>query len=581
MKILFFFFISSLAFGQHRSVVIGHQSKLNGVLLSSHPNATQLIPGHFLIEENRIAELESFDYISEFRTIGQQFSYTSNELIIRIKNVNESILDRLSLFGTVKLNEFNNTLITVISSAKNENTMRDYCQQIKNIENVVHVHPNQYFTLNVTSNDPLYPNQWYLENSGTALQFNGTNDADIDIEQAWDLALGDDIIVSVMDSGIDTLHEEFQGRLLPGLDAFATDSINTNGFPFTNYDENAHGTACAGIIGATKDNNIGISGIAPNVKLVPTRMFFYISFNNQILPFTNMSALINASAYSWNVANADVISCSAGLTDEFINLLVIDTAICNQELRMAHENGRNGKGCVLLFSAGNDNIPSVLWPANLPETIAVGASDMCDKRKRPSDCSGETWWGSSYGQTLDLVAPGVKIATCDISGSIGYSTNNYTLSYNGTSAACPIAAGVSALLLDRNSNLTADEVKHILDATAEKVSPYSYDSTTLHGTWNQEVGHGRINAHLALQQAFSASLDSESQEFIVYPNPVKDYLYVSCAHHELKNLSLFNLEGKFVMHVEINQATTIKNLAAGCYYLKSKDTTKKIIVLSH
>ena len=92
-----------------------------------------------------------------------------------------------------------------------------------------------------------------------------------------------------MDSGIDTLHPEFSGRLLAGFDAFATDSINTHGYPFLDYEQNAHGTACAGIIAAEQDNNIGISGIAPHAKLVPVRIFFYINLNNQFDTYGRIS----------------------------------------------------------------------------------------------------------------------------------------------------------------------------------------------------------------------------------------------------------------------------------------------------
>ena len=186
---------------------------------------------------------------------------------------------------------------------------------------------------------------------------------------------------------------------------------------------------------------------------------------------------------------------------------------------MAHTEGRNGKGTAMFFSAGNENSPNVLWPANLNATIAVGASDMCDKRKRPGDCSGENW-GSDYGETLDLVAPGVKIATCDISGTPGYAGNDYALTFNGTSAACPIAAGIGALLLAENPSLTSDEVRHLLNITSEKVEPYIYDSINSDGTWNEEVGHGRINAYLALTQAFNASIESNTSTYVtLYPNP--------------------------------------------------------------
>jgi hypothetical protein len=287
-------------------------------------------------------------------------------------------------------------------------------------------------------------------------------------------------------------------------------------------------------------------------------MFTYVSFQAQTVPFTNMAALLAGISYSVDSMNADVISCSAGLTDEYISLLSIDTTICNEEMRLATQIGRNGKGTVLFFSAGNDNIYQVIWPANLPETIAVGASNMCDRRKSMNDCSPETWWGSSFGDGLDLVAPGVKIATTDMGGALGYGNEDYTLSFNGTSAACPLAAGIGALLLSENPTLTAAEVRHILNATAERVSTYGYDSLTVHGTWNAEMGHGRINAHQALLHAFEAAFVSFTEDrLVVFPNPVKDEFTIKIPGLSFGQLRIEDMMGKVVYCFPLNGNETV------------------------
>ena len=487
-----------------------------------------LSDNYFLLSaEKKIERNLNWNFCVEPKTTDEHLSFHTNELIVRTKsNLTQGQESTIRAFGRYQKNKHNNSLYLIHTDEKEINEVRHKKAILENLSFIKTVQINQYFTLQDCSNDPLYDRQWYLENTGTPLQFNGIPGADIQVNDAWNISKGTDIIVAILDSGIDTLHSEFTGRLLPGFDAFATDSINTNGYPFLNFNQNAHGTACAGIVGAAQDNEIGISGVAPEAILVPVRIFFYIELNNQVVPFTNMNALLTGSAYSWNTIGADVISCSAGLTEEFINLLTIDTTICNEELLMAHTEGRNGKGTAMFFSAGNENSPNVLWPANLNATIAVGASDMCDTRKRPNDCSGENW-GSDYGETLDFVAPGVKIATCDISGTPGYAGNDYSLNFNGTSAACPIAAGIGALLLAENPSLTSNEIRHLLNITSEKVEPYMYDSINSDGTWNEEVGHGRVNAYLALTQAFNASIQSNTSTLVaLYPNPASKTIFL-------------------------------------------------------
>ena len=466
MRLVLFIFIwgaFSHVNSQYNLVVKSNQSDFLSVNQAAH----HIYNDYFLIQSAEpILINEDWEFTVAPNMTDGHISFYTNELIIRTQDkLSANELNRLKEFGEPEINPHNETLCLIRTSDKEINLLEHKKESLQALGFIKNVQINQFFTLQDCTDDPLYTYQWYLENTGSSIQYSGLAGADIDISNAWSISKGDSIVVAVMDSGIDTLHPEFTGRLLAGFDAFSTDSINTHGYPFLDYEQNAHGTACAGIIGAEQDNNTGISGVAPLVKLVPVRIFFYINLNSQIVPFTNMNALLTGSAYSWNTMGVDVISCSAGLSPEYINLLTIDTALCNEELRLAYTDGRDGKGSVLLFSAGNDNVNEVLWPANIAATIAVGASDMCDTRKRPNDCSGENWWGSSYGETLDLIAPGVKIATCDISGSYGYSSDDYAMTFNGTSAACPVAAGVTALLLSENPSLTSEEVRHLLKFT--------------------------------------------------------------------------------------------------------------------
>ncbi len=573
-KTVFILFLSLIVTGHTQYHLIVKSNHFNSDLFESSFKISPIHDDYHLISSDKpIPVDEKWAFSISPKIADRHLSFETNELILRInEELTSENINRLKSFGTFVKNPHSNSLYLIETMNKTIDGVLQKKRVLESFDFVTTVQVNQYFTLQDCSNDSLYAHQWYLENNGTPIQYSGVPGADIDANNAWAISKGNSIVVAIMDSGVDTLHPEFTGRMLPGFDAFATDSINTNGYPFLDYSQNAHGTACAGIVGAAQDNAIGISGIAPEVELVPVRIFFYIPLGTDIVPFTNMNALITGSAYSWNTMEADVISCSAGLSPEYINLLTIDTTLCNEELRIAHSQGRNTKGCVMFFSAGNDNVNQVLWPANIKETIAVGASDMCDTRKRPNDCSGENWWGSSYGDNLDLIAPGVRIATCDISGELGYTSNDYSLTFNGTSSACPVAAGVASLLLSENSELTTDEVKHILNMTSEKVPNYSFDSIGIHGTWNEEVGHGRINAHLALLEAFNASILYQEIpiQYRLYPNPAKQSISIKGISNPT-GFIIFDVLGRIQRKGQVENSENIiylENLETGAYFLR-------------
>ena len=174
---------------------------------------------------------------------------------------------------------------------------------------------------------------------------------------------------------------------------------------------------------------------------------------------------------------------------------MINTAIAN-----AKSLGRGGKGSVVVFSAGNDNTSSVIYPAYLTNVIAVGASNMCDQRKMPIDdgCNGfEDWWGSNYGSALDISAPGLWLTSTDIMGAAGYDVGDYFWYMNGTSGAAPIVSGVAGLVLSVSPNLTANEVQTILQNTADDVNG---------GGWDTTMGYGRVNAYRAVQAVYPTNV---------------------------------------------------------------------------
>lgn len=320
--------------------------------------------------------------------------------------------------------------------------------------------------------NPLYYSQWGLKNTGQNCKPTGIG-RDINVEPAWSFSTGKGIIVAVVDDGVQLNHPDLANNLLQGYDALGH---NNNG-SYSNFDN--HGTCCAGIISA-EDNTIGIKGVAFEAKIVPIRIGAFGRMND--------TAIIKAFEYIYQ-NNIDVVSCSWGGGP---NSPTITNAI-----NAVATNGRGGLGCPILFSSGNKDSSSISYPASLANTIAVGAMSPCGERKNPNSCDGESW-GSNYGSGLDVVAPGVLIPTTTIN-------NGYNLSFNGTSSACPHAAGVMALILSANPCLTATEAREILCSTCDKLSGYSYNYNEEYGSWNTEVGYGKINAFKAVTKTMNIS----------------------------------------------------------------------------
>jgi len=381
--------------------------------------------------------------------------------------------------------------------------------------------PNTAFFPRVNSvDDSLFFRQWSLQNTGGLSQWSGTPGADMEVVPAWAVTTGSPSIkIAIMDSGVDTLHPDLRPNLLPGFDATGNGS---HGYPNTNFASDGHGTACAGIAAAKGNNHIGVAGVAYDCKIVPVKMFVYIDTNLVIpgfidtalyeIPYSETDYMVSGTNWAWQTAGADVMSNSWGVPMEMLLIAPIDQALVNAAINTASQQGRGGKGAVQLFSTGNDNTASLIWPSNLPSNIAVGATTNKDKRAG----------FSNYGSGLDVCAPGVQVTTTDMLGANGFAATDYMLDFGGTSAACPNAAGVAALVLSVVPDLTYAEVRTVLRITAEKVGGYAYGGTQPDGTWSSQLGYGRINALNAVTAAPVLSIHETPDSKVsvaLYPNP--------------------------------------------------------------
>lgn len=231
----------------------------------------------------------------------------------------------------------------------------------------------------------------------------------------------------------------------------------------------AHGTQMASIIGSVPDNGLGIAGIAPGVTVMPI----------SIGPSPSIDYVSSAIYYAAN-RGVEVISNSYSFGER------------NQTIDNAFGYALE-KGCVLVQSSGNLNYARPKYPyASIPEIISVGNITSEGMRWIASSSSSA---GSTYGQHLDVVAPGTDIMTLKPNGEYEVCT--------GTSPACPHVAATAALMLSVNNELTPKQVADIIEITARKLPAYNFgiNNSRPNGKWHEQVGYGLVNPVEALRLA--------------------------------------------------------------------------------
>lgn len=345
---------------------------------------------------------------------------------------------------------------------------------------------DQYFA---EPRDGLLPNQWHLENNGRVSDvpnFPLKPGADAKVKAAW-RRLGNlgssNLVVAVIDNGFDVNHPDLRGKVVAPL------SISNNGSSLpTGPRFGDHATPCASVAVAAA-NGSGLVGAAPVAKLMPLHGLTFSKF-------------LTERMFSHCIRNgADVISCSWGTVDARYR----PGAEHQRAIRNALVTGRRGKGCVVVFAAGNEGIGHINYYANIPGVIAVGASTSSDTHAQYSN----------RGTGLSVVAPsdgGWPIIAARASwdqGNAGMPANKryyvdgidrgpFYKHFGGTSSATPLVAGICALILSANPDLTSAQVKSVLERTADKIgNRWDYDARG----YSTKYGFGRVNADKAVAEA--------------------------------------------------------------------------------
>lgn len=364
--------------------------------------------------------------------------------------------------------------------------------------------PNYIYSIESDSltipNDSLFPQQWALKN--------------IEASKAWRKASGKGIVVGVVDTGLDYENEDLQGQIwinsnedinktgklepwssteirngitgdFNGIDddgnGFIDDVI---GFDFVDQalvnigdysepdadpmDEMGHGTLVSGVIAAVRNNRKGISGLAPDSRIMVLRVFD-----------------ITGNAESDDIARAIVYAAING--SKVLNFSFgesISSNLVHDAIKFARS-----MGCFMSASSGNDGYEKPHYPSDYEEVASVGASTISNLR----------YLNSNYGSRLSIVAPGEDILSTDLG-------NTYR-SASGTSLAAPHISASAALLLEINPNLKPEEIIAILQQSAKDNNGKG---------WSNEFGAGILNIGNAVNNLVSGNISISYPENNVY-----------------------------------------------------------------
>lgn len=282
----------------------------------------------------------------------------------------------------------------------------------------------------VMVNDPSFKSQWAIPL--------------MQVDKAWEINSGSpDMIVAVIDTGIDISHPDLKNKVISGVDI-----VNGNSAVM---DDNGHGTYVSGIIAAEANNSIGVAGISWKSRLMPVKV---LTASGEGSYSDLIEGIIYAVDHGARIQN---LSLGGYSYSQFLG----------DAVQYAHSNR-----AVIVAAGGNENTVEQLYPAAYPNVIAVSATDPSDQR----------WPLSNYGSYIRLSAPGVGILSTQKGNSYGEAT--------GTSVSTAHVSGVAALILSKNPDFSNTQVENILYQTADDLGDKGWDSY---------FGFGRVNALKAIE----------------------------------------------------------------------------------
>jgi len=423
--------------------------------------------------------------------------YVARQVIVRYNTSNFQSLGTMNAYitasnektGAAVEEDFSNSGLPglqVVKLPENVSVVDAIAEYLKNPA-VLYAEPNYRITLtdavnqqpagiipsnpvvSVTSDDPSFPLQWYLSNTGQSIRgITGTPGSDIRVSDAWDISRGTDgVIVGVVDTGINYTHPDLAGNIWENA------TTGDHGWNFTGgssdndvLDSWGHGTHVAGTIGALANNGEGVAGVNWNVRLMSLKIF-------QTSSGSGTTVLDAVNAIQFGDAHGVSISSNSWSGTGSLPLLLKDAIDASPAL--------------FITAAGNaakniDTYPEYPAALDSDNIISVAATDQDDQLA----------FFSNYGPfSVDLAAPGVNVynTACTNQG-VAYSQCDYDFR-SGTSMAVPQVSGVAALIKSVNPQLTNIRIKDIILTTVD-VKPWLAGKVRT---------SGRLNATRALQVA--------------------------------------------------------------------------------
>ncbi len=343
-------------------------------------------------------------------------------------------------------------------------------------------------------NDPRLREQWHYNNTGTMVD--NVEGADINLFEAWKITTGSpDVIVAIIDGGIDVNHEDLKANLyvneaelngVPGQDDDGDGYVdNIYGYNFCTRSgviyPHDHGTHVAGTVAAVNNNGKGVAGVAggdgtPNsgIRMISCQVFDSRAGVPSQGDFAE--ALIYAKEHG-----ASIAQCSWGWEAE--NEYEEDVL---DAIRYFTAEARSSKlaGGLCIFAAGNSGATGKFYPACMDEVLSVGAMT----------CSLQPASYSNYGEWVDVIAPGGLLDYSQNQGVLSTLPNDQYGFMEGTSMACPHVSGIAALVLSKHGSptLTADALKTQIETSVNDFYALNPDAAGLYGS-------GYVDAYKALQ----------------------------------------------------------------------------------